>query len=356
MNTSTKLTNPIPILKTFSEGIILDTLVQLRTDTDTQSVTNVSSDQKKYQKRAKAKAISNAITMRLVDVKSPMTKYYWRAYHCSNIITQTGQTLIGSYCNTRHCLVCNRIRTAKAIHGYSKPLLELSKSTSKHSHCLFSTLTRQSVKGEDLKRVITQMNSNYRNIQKNLKNTYGVTLKGIRKFECNYNPLEDTFNPHFHLVVGGKPCEILLQKTLWLNQYSKEEATPKAQKIMPTSEGFELELFKYMTKMVYEDGHIFPEALDTIFRAIRGKRIIQPFGGIKKVSENVDGIQKEEVTFVEPYEGQWQFSDLVIDWINEWGEVLSNYTPSHETIEYINNIKTSNNGSRNKTKPKPQRS
>jgi hypothetical protein len=340
MNIRTKLTNTKPKNKPFSEGIILDTLVQLRTDTDTQSVTNVSSDQKKYQKRAKAKAISNAITMRLVDVKSPLTKYYWNAYHCSNIITQTGKTLTGSYCNTRHCLVCNRIRTAKAIHGYSKPLLELSKSTSKHSHCLFSTLTRQSVYAEDLKRVITEMNSNYRKIQKNLKNTYGITLKGIRKFETEYNPITKKFNPHFHLVVGGKPCEILLQKTLWLNQYSKEVADPKAQKIKPTTEGFELELFKYMTKMVFEDGHVFPEALDTIFQAIRGKRIIQPFGGIKKVSEDVDGIEKEEVDFVTSNNGQFQFSDIVLDWVNEWGEVLCNYTPSHETIEYINNIKT----------------
>ena len=350
MNISTKLTNQKPIVKPFSGGIILDTLVQLRTDTDTQSVTNVSLDQKKYQKRAKAKAISNAITMRLVDVKSPLTKYYWNAYHCSNIITQTGKTLTGSYCNTRHCLVCNRIRTAKAIHGYSKPLLELSKSTSKHSHCLFSTLTRQSVYAEDLKRVITEMNSNYRKIQKNLKNTYGVTLKGIRKFETEYNPITKKFNPHFHLVVGGKPCEILLQKTLWLNQYSKEVADPKAQKIKPTTEGFELELFKYMTKMVFEDGHVFPEALDTIFQAIRGKRIIQPFGGIKKVSEDVDGIEKEEVDFVTSNNGQFQFSDIVLDWVNEWGEVLCNYTPSHETIQYINNIKTNNqitNGTRN---------
>jgi hypothetical protein len=340
MNIRTKLTNTKPKNKPFSEGTYLDTLVQLRTGTDSQSVTNVSLDQKKYQKRAKAKAISNAITMRLVDVKSPLTKYYWRAYHCSNIITQTGKTLTGSYCNTRHCLVCNRIRTAKAIHGYSKPLLELSKSTSKHSHCLFSTLTRQSVKAEDLKRVITEMNSNYRNIQKNLKNTYGITLKGIRKFECNYNPLEETFNPHFHLVVGGKPCEILLQKTLWLNQYPIEVATPKAQKITPTSEGFELELFKYMTKMVYEDGHVFPKSLDTIFKAIKGKRIMQPFGGIKKVSEDVDGIEKEDVDFITSNNDQWQFSDIVTDWTNEWGEVLSNYTPSHATIQYINNIKT----------------
>ena len=98
MNISTKLTNQKPIVKPFSGGIILDTLVQLRTDTGTQSVTNVSSDKKKYQKRAKAKAISNAITMRLVDVKSPLTKYYWNAYHCSNIITASkGFTSLGYY-------------------------------------------------------------------------------------------------------------------------------------------------------------------------------------------------------------------------------------------------------------------
>jgi hypothetical protein len=329
----TKLAEKHKTLKPYNSSTILDTLVQLRTDTSSQVVTKPKTDVKKYQSRAKAKGVSNAITFRLVDIDSPLNKYYWRAFHCNNILEQRGQTLIGSYCNTRHCLVCNRIRTAKAINGYKKPLEQIGRKC-------FITLTRQSVKGKDLNKVITQMNSNFRNNLKNLKKTYGITLKGIRKFECNYNPKEDTFNPHFHLVAGGTACEMLLLKSLWLNQYNAEVATVKAQDIRVAKDGSEIELFKYMTKMITSNGNIYPKALDTIFIAIKGKRTVQPFGGIKKVSEDVDGIKKEDVDFITCGDTVWQWCDIHLDWISEYGEVLTNYKPDRITIELINKITT----------------
>jgi hypothetical protein len=183
------------------------------------------------------------------------------------------------------------------------------------------------------------MNSNFRNNLKNLKKTYGITLKGIRKFECNYNPKEDTFNPHFHLIAGGTACEILLLKSLWLNQYTSEVATAKAQDIRVAKDGSELELFKYMTKMITSNGDMYPKALDSIFKAIKGKRTVQPFGGIKKVSEDVDGIQKEDVDFITCGDTVWQWSDMHLDWISEYGEVLTNYKADSMTIELINKIK-----------------
>ena len=328
----TKLEQKSKNLNSYNSSTILDTLVQLRTGCDNQLVTNPKTDLKKYQSRAKAKGVSNAITFRLVDIESSLNKYYWRAFHCNNLLEQKGQTLIGSYCNTRHCLVCNRIRTAKAINGYKTPLKNLGRKC-------FITLTRQSVKADELNKVITRMNSNFRNNLKNLKKTYGITLKGIRKFECNYNPKEDTFNPHFHLVAEGTACEILLLKSLWLNQYTSEVATAKAQDIRVARDGSEVELFKYMTKMITSNGDMYPKALDSIFQAIKGKRTVQPFGGIKKVSEDVDGIKKEDVDFVTCEDMVWQWSDIHLDWINEFGEVLTNYKPEKITIELINKIK-----------------
>lgn len=319
-------------LKPKNSSTILDTLVQLRTGCDNQIVTKGKSDLKKYHSRAKAKSVSNAMTFRLVDIESPLNKYYWRAFHCNNLLEQKGQTLIGSYCNTRHCLVCNRIRTAKAINGYAKPLKEVGQKS-------FVTLTRLSVKAEDLNKVITKMNTNFRNNLKNLKKTYGITLKGIRKFECNYNPIEDTFNPHFHSIVSGTGCEVLLLKSLWLNQYDLEVADAKAQHITSAKDGSEVELFKYMTKMITSNGDMYPKALDSIFKAIKGKRTVQPFGGIKKVSEDVDGIQKEDVDFVTFGDMVWQWSDIHLDWISQYGEVLTNYKPEPITIELINKIR-----------------
>lgn len=325
--------------RTSHDVSLLDTLVQLRIDplnsNDNQIVTNLESkakkDLKNYQKRAKAKAVTNAITKRLVDVKgSKMIKYYWNAYHCNNVILQNNMTLTATYCNTRHCVNCNRIRTAKAINGYTKPLNKLEYQN-------FVTLTRQSVKSNELNEAICKMTLNFRNVLKNMKNTYGIKLKGIRKLECNHNENTDTYNPHFHLIVNGTPCQMLLFKSLWLNKYTTLQADPQAQHFEKAKENTEKEIFKYMVKMIAKDG-INPESLDTIFTAIKGKRTIQPFGGIKKVTEDVEDIQKQEVNFVQSENQSWVWSDMVLDWVTEWGEVLTNYKPSSYTVLLLNNI------------------
>ena len=334
INPYPKLNNPQP--NTWrSKGTNLDTLVQLRTDTDSQVVTKgkkqVTRLNKSYQKKAKSKSISNAITYKLVDVKgSKLTKYYWNAFHCNAALEQSGKRLIGTYCNTRHCLVCNRIRAAKAINGYTTPLANIGKTS-------FVTLTVKAVKAEDVKSTIEQMTSTFRKVLKNLKNTYGITLKGIRKVESNYNPKADTFNPHFHLITNGKPCEILLLRTLWLNSFPGDVANIKAQDVRQTDEDSVNELFKYFTKVLI-DGKLYPKAADVIFTAMKGKRTIQPFGGIKKVTEDVEDIQAEDIDFKPNQNILWQWNDDYYDWISEDGEVLSGYIPSKETIELIKNI------------------
>jgi hypothetical protein len=321
------------------EGTNLDTLVQLRTDTDNQIVTKAKNQLLSLQKKARSKAISNAITFKLVDVKpklyegqSVMNKTYWRAYHCNNVLIQEGKKLTARYCNTRHCLVCNRIRSAKAIKGYTPSIMKLDKNL------WFVTLTVKSVDAGLLRLRINDMTKGFRRVQKNLKNTHKIKLKGIRKLEVNYNPTKDTFNPHFHLIVSGNPCEVILLKSLWLNQFSTIDASVKSQDIRPTNEGATLELFKYFTKVLTK-GNLYPVAMDVIFTAMKGKRTVQPFGGLKIVSEDIDEIQSDEMEFLEVETNkQHIFSDDYLDWVSEYGEVLSNHKPTSETLDLIASI------------------
>ena len=77
-------------------------------------------------RRAKAKFFTNAYTVRLAMLKSPLQKSYNNTiFGCSALLYQTGKTITTHYCNNRWCVVCNRIRTAKMINGYKKPLSEL---------------------------------------------------------------------------------------------------------------------------------------------------------------------------------------------------------------------------------------
>ena len=126
----------------------------------------------------------------LIDLKSSLNKSYWQTFHCSKVILQEGKKITSRYCNQRWCLTCNRIRTAKMINGYSEPL-------SKFKEPQFVTLTIKNVKGVNLKASIELMNDSLKDIRKNLKKTYGKTLKGLRKYECTYNKKSNEFHPHF---------------------------------------------------------------------------------------------------------------------------------------------------------------
>jgi len=324
-------------------GTNLDTLVQLRTATDNQVVTKGENQLLSLQKKARSKGISNAITFKLIDVdpilyngKSVMTKTYWRGYHCNRVITQEGKKLITSYCNTRHCLVCNRIRSAKAINGYTPSLNNLDKKL------WFVTLTRQSVDAPLLRLTILRMIKSFRLVQKNLSKTHKIKLKGIRKLEVNFNPDKDTYNPHFHLIVSGNACEVILLKSLWLNQFSLENAGVQSQDIRVTDKGGTVELFKYFTKVLVK-GNLYPAAMDVIFTAVKGLRTVQPFGGLKIVSEDVEELESDEMDFLKSDSGNWLYSDGYLDWISEDGDMLSRHEPTKDTLELISKINKASN-------------
>lgn len=316
---------------TNSDCANLDTLAQLRTGCDYQALTE---DKENWQKRAKAKAVSDALTFKLVDLDSPLKSYYWNAYWCSRVVVQEDNKLTAKYCNTRHCSVCNRIRTAKAINGY-KPALDRIEGDK-----YFLTLTRQSIKEDRLERTIRQMTKYFRDIQKNMKNTYGIKLKGVRKIEMNNNPSKDTYNPHFHTIVAGKPCEVLLMKSLWLNKHNTIEADIDAQDLKKCDEGSTMELFKYFSKFLV-NGKVYPAAIDVAMKAMKGKRTIQPFGGLKKVSEDVDELESQEVDFIDNRTETYYYENDFHDWVSDQGELLTEYQPTEETLELIEAINNS---------------
>jgi len=101
-------------------------------------------------KRARSKYISNAISLRLSDLQSDLRQSYFNTYHCSDVLVQSGQKITSKYCNNRWCLTCNRIRTAKLIIGYRKPLSELIDPQ-------FVTLTIPNVTGDQLVDAISEM-------------------------------------------------------------------------------------------------------------------------------------------------------------------------------------------------------
>jgi hypothetical protein len=301
--------------------VSLDTLAQLPPKSGYENTRGV------LLKRARAKYHTQKVVLGLVDTGSELNQYYWNAYHCCDTIKQSGKEFTSTYCNTRICHVCNRIRTAKLMKGYLPQL--------KNRKLDFVTLTIPNVKKEELKGTITEMIKTATLIIRNMREKKSLSVNGIRKIEVTYNKDSDTYHPHFHLLVDNGAEEILSQ---WLKRYPTAKRI--AQDIRPADQNSLNELFKYSTKIIEgkqgKNIEIYCDALNTIMISLKGKRIFQPFGEIRKVSEEIEQLDVQEIEDAEPTTEIWHWNNH--DWftiINPDKIPLTEYKPPPINFRYI---------------------
>lgn len=274
-------------------------------------------------KRARSKYLSNNISLKLADLDTDLKKSYYNSFHCASLLQQKDNKLIGKYCNNRWCLVCNRIRTAKLINGYRKPLSELPDP-------YFVTLTVPNVPDHELRTTIKNLIHTFRKIKDTFRKRQ-TPIRGIRKIECTYNAQRNDYHPHLHLVVEGEDVGKGIISE-WINHYPTAKRI--SQDIRPANENSILELFKYFTKLMAKDKQFHTQALDVIFQAMRGLRVFQPMG-IKKVKEDIDELLAETYEDLEDLETYWIWNEN--DWYDkDTGEALTEYTPS-ENLEKLKN-------------------
>ena len=199
----------------------------------------------------------------------------------------------------------------------------------------FVTLTIPNVKATELKDTISDMIKNATLIIRNLREKKLISINGIRKIEVTYNKENDTYHPHFHLLVDRGAEEIVSQ---WLERYPA--ARRIAQDIRPTDQSSLNELFKYSTKIIEgKQGKtidIHYTALDVIMIALKGKRIFQPFGDIRKTSEEVDELDTQIIEDAEPIVEVWEWNKH--DWFSKLSEdpvPLTKYEPPPIKFNYI---------------------
>jgi len=156
-------------------------------------------------------------------------------------------------------------------------------------------------------------------------------LTGIRKLECTYNVIVLNYHPHFHFVIDTRRAGLALISE-WLNRYP--DAVMEAQDIQKADEGTLMELFKYSTKIITKneltriDGKaiikIHAKALDTIFQAMRNRRVFQPMGILKQpVSEDIEEIESQVLEQLKDEINVWKWEQEISDWVTEDGELLT---------------------------------
>lgn len=317
-------------------GVALDTLAQLRKGSIKVEGKNGPKPLQTLEKRAKSKYITSQLDNGLRKLEnSPLKTAYWNTYYCASSISQVDDKFTSKYCKNRWCMVCNRIRTAQLIKGYIEPLNKLNDP-------YFVTLTRPTIVADDLSATIDENIATFKRIQDRLRKQ-GRLLNGIRKLEVTTRP-NGRYHPHFHLIIEGKnEAELLVSE--WLKE--NKNASRKAQDITKANEGSVIELMKYFTKIfsskkiknsvVYDS--VDPRRLDVIFQAMQGRRVYQPFGKVKKVSEDIKELQAERIEGVKPKLANYIWDRSHNNWFDlDTGESLTNYKPSEDDVKRAKSI------------------
>ncbi len=309
-------------------GAVLDTLAQ-----PCQSPAQAT--QATLQKRARSKYLSMPLAIRLAELRSPLEKSYRNTIYCAGTLRQKDGKLQGKYCGNRWCLVCNRVRTARAISRY-KPVLD------QWQEPMFVTLTIRNVEGDQLSQTISEMLARFAAARRAITRTDGLSFEALRKLECTHSYHRDDYHPHFHALVNGKAAAEAL-RTRWLAAWG-DQADAQAQDVRAATPGSAHELFKYFTKLATNAGgkrqYIDPAALDTIFQAMRGRRVWQPVGftAPATVDEEAEiGTDGTTEALSPAADGaEWEWIQDQHDWIDtRTGELLTGWTPNRAAESFV---------------------
>lgn len=299
--------------------------------------------QRVFQKRGRAKFVSLPLAVALAELHSPLEKSYRNTIYCASCIKQENGVLSSKYCGNRWCMVCSRIRTARAMNAYL-PVL------SSWSDPYLVTLTVPNCSGEELPAVLALMQEKFTSCKRAIVRTHGREFMAVRKLECTYNNRRRDFHPHYHVIVEGREQAELL-RGLWLRRW-RGAADAKAQDVRKCDENALSELFKYFTKLTTRTGakgggrgFVPVAALDLIFRAMRHKRVWQPVGFRlpKEVEESIEGETIEvdgTIAFKRTSEViYWEWFQELNDWVDrESGETLSDYEPGERYRAFVGSI------------------
>jgi hypothetical protein len=197
----------------------------------------------------------------------------------------------------------------------------------------FLTLTAPNVGGEFLRQEVRRLKNEFGNIRRVLQR-YGIEFAGLTKVEITDNDKRQDFHPHLHILYYSDKCDAHQVGELIIHEWLQRNKTAdrKGQDLQRADEGSRNELFKYTAKQIKKaDGKGFkydPVALDTIMRALYKVRTLQPFGGLKRVDDEVEG---EELIAMDPVgvqliAGYYMYHDS--DWYHvQDGHALTSYKP-----------------------------
>ena len=132
-------------------------------------------------------------------------KKYYRVIDCSTFLefgvtkTSSLKLLQANFCKVRLCPMCAWRRSLKIFGQVSKVMDQVEENY--NYRYIFLTLTVKNCYSEDLKDTLDLMTESFSKLSR--RKVFKKAIKGyFRSLEITYNKEEDTYHPHFHLILA----------------------------------------------------------------------------------------------------------------------------------------------------------
>ena len=286
-------------------------------------------------------------------------KKYYRVVDCSTFlefgVTKSSnlKLLKANFCKVRLCPMCAWRRSLKIFGQVSKVMDYVERNY--NYRYIFLTLTVKNCYGEDLKDTLDLMTKSFNKLSE--RKAFKQAVKGyFRSLEITYNKKDNTYHPHFHLILAVNKNyftddRTYLSQEKWTNLWKeslKVDYTPvvDVRRVKSKNKDFGkvvAETAKYTVKaddylIKDEDGKIDEELTDnvvkTLDKALHRKRLVS-FGFIFKEIHKMLKLDDAEDGSLENTDNEDKLRDDLTDIIlrYQWNIGIKNY----KLVEVVEN-------------------
>ena len=286
-------------------------------------------------------------------------KKYYRVVDCSTFlefgVTKSSnlKLLKANFCKVRLCPMCAWRRSLKIFGQVSKVMDYVERNY--NYRYIFLTLTVKNCYGEDLKDTLDLMTKSFNKLSE--RKAFKQAVKGyFRSLEITYNKKDNTYHPHFHLILAVNKNyftddRTYLSQEKWTNLWKeslKVDYTPvvDVRRVKSKNKDFGkvvAETAKYTVKaddylIKDEDGKIDEELTDnvvkTLDKALHRKRLVS-FGFIFKEIHKMLKLDDTEDGSLENTDNEDELRDDLTDIIlrYQWNIGIKNY----KLVEVVEN-------------------
>ncbi|PCK18815.1 protein rep [Bacillus pumilus] len=256
------------------------------------------------------------------------------------------------FCKVRLCPMCAWRRSLKIAY-HNKLIVEEANKQYKPAW-IFLTLTVKNVEGDQLKQTITDMMQGYRKLFQYKKVKTG-TLGFFRALEITKNHKENTYHPHFHVLIPVKRNyfgKSYIKQAEWTSFWKKAmkldytpivhvqrvkgkkgidaEAIEKEVREAMEEQKAILEISKYPVKDtdVIRGNEVTEENLDTVYYlddALSARRLIGYGGILKDIHKKLNLTDAEDGDLVRIEEDDDEVANETFEVMARWHVGIKNY-------------------------------